>query len=139
MRFRQWLSEDEKDGGAINHQIDAQGLILFFSKDNDIYGAPEGSRVVFARMKHPQDDDSSEDASFSAQNLSKLGSGEFGHQVFGKEDIKKIKILDRDEAVKKAIGKHTEKTPDTIQIVKVFPAGQKDRDEAPNMIRADEE
>ena len=143
MRFRHWLSEADKGENDIKHMLDSQGMILFFTKDSDVYGAGEGSRVIFAKLKNPSKDmaDGWEDeASFTGHNIGKMTSGEPCTHVFGKPDIKKIKIIDQDAAVKKVLskGKETPKA-DTIRIVKIFPAGQKDRDQASNMMRADEE
>ena len=43
-----------------------------------IYGAPEGSRVTFAKMRDPDDEDNTpgwlKEANFMATNLTKLGA-----------------------------------------------------------------
>lgn len=100
MKFKRWFEAEELAG--IEALIDGHGLILFFRCGKDIFGAGEDSRVVFARMKNPDDeagDGWGEGASFLATNLTKTVRGEPTQQVFGKKDLKRIRIADRDEVV----------------------------------------
>ena len=64
--------------------------------------APEESRIMYARMRHPDEEMSrhwSAEASFLAVNLDDIIAGHGSQRVFSKKDLKKIDILDKDEAV----------------------------------------
>jgi len=93
-----------EDEGKVRNVMDGHNLILFFQKDGDLFGAPEESRVTFARLKNPEPDDASgfqDEASFLAVNLADALLGKLNQSVFGFKDLPKIKILDRDECEKK--------------------------------------
>ena len=124
--------------------------VLLFKKGDDIFGGGEDSRVIFAKMKDPNDEDApsgwAEEASFSADNLIKKLKGEPAQHVFDKDDLKKIKIIERDDAVDE-LHKEAEKLGDNafpkpkmhiLDLSKLFQR-QKDPDEAPNFVRADED
>lgn len=93
---------------SLSELIDDHGLILFFKKDKEVYGAPEESRLIFAKLKTDKEDDPMQpgflkEARFPAIKLSKLksnGEEDSKEVVFGAEDIKKIKVIDREEALK---------------------------------------
>jgi hypothetical protein len=95
---------------SINDLLDRHGLILFFKKGNDLFGAPEESRLIFAKLKNddPEDDDPMlpafrDEAKFLGINLFKsmFDSPENSVQsMFGNSDIPKIHVCDRDEAIK---------------------------------------
>lgn len=138
MDFKNWMIiEDDR-----RHQIESllDQFILFFQKDGEIYGAGEDSRVVFAKMKHPDDElptNWEEESSFSAHDLKKTLKGEQGYHLFRKSDLKSIKIIDREDAVKK-LDKEDPKTPSSqISIIKFN--GPHDRADADNFVRTDEE
>jgi len=84
----------------IKAMIEGGPMILFLKhKDSgDIFGADEPSRVVFARMKNPDEDSPPEwadQANFMATNMCKLLNGDSGHQmVFGKKDMDKLDVMD---------------------------------------------
>ena len=129
----------EADEDKLNALLDGLGLVLFFEKDKEIFGSGEDGRVVFAKLKNPDDDLPSgweDEASFSAQNLSKVVKGEMAQHVFNKESLDEIKIIDRDKAfeeLKKGMG--------NIDIrISSAPYGMfdKDPDQAPNFIQAKE-
>ena len=90
----------------INNLLDNHNLILFFRRGDDVFGAPEESRLVFAKMKDDKDEDEispnwKDDASFIALNLLQSILGDNPVQsMFGPKDIKQIKIIDRDEAAR---------------------------------------
>lgn len=137
------LSEDE-EAEKIRSFADSHGLILFFKKDKEYFGAGEDSRVVFARLKNPDEDTGdgwADEANFSAINLSKLVKGEVSQHIFGNADIKKIKIMDRDEVADalKGSGSDAPKPFGSLRIIKISHSAQHDRDDAPNFTRADEE
>lgn len=147
MKFRQWLRStellEEEDANNLKHMLDAQGLILFFKKGKEYYGAGEDSRVVFARLKHPDDETPSgwtEEANFTAHNLAKMVRGEPCQHIFSKSDIKKIKVVDRDKAVDaiKNIKVDAKPSLGPLRIIKFSQLLPHDRDDAPNFVRADE-
>jgi hypothetical protein len=130
--------------------IDNGDYVLLFKKGDDLFGGGEDSRVVFAKMKDPKDEDApsgwAEEASFSADNLIKKLKGEPAQHVFEKDDLKEIKIMDRDDVVdelhKEAekLGSDAFKKPKMhiLDLSKLFQM-HKDPDEAPNFVRADED
>lgn len=93
----------------INDLFDKHGLILFFKRGKDLYGAPEDSRMVFARLKNPHEDDDfiiKDEAKFLAINLLKSMYGdpeESVENMFGFEDLPKIKVCDRDDIIQQLI------------------------------------
>lgn len=128
---------EAKNNSKINALFDGHGFILFFKKGKDVYGSGEDSRVIFAKMKNPDDDLPSnweEEASFSAYDLKKLLKGESNYHVFSKKDLKKIKVIDREKAVE-----ILNKIEDTPSDTKIFTFGKKqDEPEPENFIRTDE-
>ncbi len=133
---------DEEIADRIKLMIDGQSLILFFKKDGDIYGAPEESRVVFARMKKPDEDTSKDwvdEAQFIAINLSRSIMGDRSQHMFGKKDLKAIQVIDKDDAEKmltKAAKKGTVHDNPLRQLF-ALSLGRHDRsrDNADNMIQ----
>jgi len=130
----------------INHLIDSNGYVLFFKKDDSIFGAGEDSRVAFAKMKNPDDDlpkGWEDEASFSADNLNKAIRGEPHQHVFHKNDLEKMSVIDREE-VMKTLKKDTEKLGDDafparrVQVLDISKLFHHDPDDAPNFVRADE-
>ena len=75
--------------------------MLFFEKDKTIFGAPEESRLVFARMKNPEkgDDAWAKSANFIGLDLNKAVSGEKSQNVFSAADLKKIRVIDEREVI----------------------------------------
>lgn len=76
---------------------------FFFICDGQIYGAPEESRLTFARLKNLEDDDKSwaEDANFSADDLTKAMKDEQSQRLFTMKDLDKLKIITQEMAQKK--------------------------------------
>lgn len=120
--FRHWMDrwdnylENEEKTQKINDIINGNQLILFFVKDGKVFGAPEESRVVFAKLKNPDDDiddDWVKDANFAAFDLAKALGGEEIENIFSANDLKDIKVIEPEE-VEKALQKCPEKgeTPD---------------------------
>lgn len=96
----------EAEEAKLNALLD--NFVLFFEKDKNIFGATEESRVIFARLKNPDKelpDGWEDEASFSAQNLTKTVAGEASQHVFQKSDLKNIQIIDREKALQKLKGK----------------------------------
>jgi hypothetical protein len=91
--------------------LDGQGLVMFFKVDKKLYGAPEESRVVFAKMKSSDDevsDDWKNDANFMGLNLEKALEGVKAHNLFSMKDLEKIRIIEK-EKMEKLLLKKAEK------------------------------
>lgn len=92
---------------------------------------------MFARLKHPDEDlpfGWSKDANFSVFNLSAMLTGANPERVFGKSDLKSLKVIDRDEAehqLSKIKPKKAEQP--TITVI-----NRRDDEESPKFIKARE-
>lgn len=95
----------------LNDIIDKHEIILFFNKDKDLFGAPEDSRVIFAKLKTDDDDEPMmpnfrQEAQFPAINLFKCMSGDDENavqSVFSLKDLPKIKVCDRESAIEQML------------------------------------
>lgn len=101
--FRQLLDcwDEVKDKFNKKCLMEDNNLVFFFQKDKKIYGSGENGRLVFARMKNPDDEDKgwASGASFSAHDLEDQSSN--NERLFTSKDLKKIKIINQEEAVEK--------------------------------------
>jgi len=147
MKFKKWMITENEVDSRVNELI--APFVFFFKKGKDIFGAGEDSRVVFAKMKHPDDDLPSgwkEEANFSAHNLQRSVIGDPSQNIFSHKDLKKIKILDK-EAVSELLHKEVEKLGEkafpkqkkTFNLIDFSRFLKRDPDDAPNFTRADEE
>jgi hypothetical protein len=99
------IEEQEK---SIHDLMDRHGMILFFKKGDDLFGAPEDSRLIFAKLKNDKEDDPMmpgfrDEAKFLGVNLLKsmFGSPEDSvENMFGNQDIPQIKVCDREDVIK---------------------------------------
>lgn len=129
LRFRSWFEGQSVEDDAINRFMDGHGLILFFKKGKDVYGAGEDSRLAFARMKNPDDEDSDaweDEGSFTAHNLSAMAGGTPAHNIFTSSDLKKIKVVDREDVVKEMKKKLAE-PPEKTTAVAIIKLSKRDR------------
>jgi hypothetical protein len=95
-----WDEAVEKE--KIQSLLGNNNLIFFFEKGGEIFGSPEGGRVVYAKMKNKDEDKEwTKEATFMAVNLSKAMDGEVTRRIFSHEDLKGIKVIDQDIAEKK--------------------------------------
>jgi hypothetical protein len=82
--------------------LESGQMILFFRYKGDVFGAGEGSRVTFAKMKDQKDEDHTpgwlKEANFMATNLTKLGQGQQQQMIFGAKELPLIDIMTKDEA-----------------------------------------
>ena len=91
----------------IGDLLDKHGLILFFKRGDEIYGAPEESRIIFAKLKTDVEDDPMmpgfrQEARFPAINLAKIISDDpenSNETVFCAKDLPKIKVCSREDAI----------------------------------------
>ena len=103
---------EDEDAAQISALLNGQEFVMFFEKDKSVYGADEDARLVFARIKNPDKETTKDwvkEANFMAINLTKALTGDKVHNMFSKADIKKIKILDEEEAEKKLIAQSKNK------------------------------
>ena len=76
-----------------------QNLMLFFINKNAIYGAPEEGRIVFARMKTPDNEIPWDDEEgFMAYDLIQAVKNKEKQNTFSAKDLPHINIIDRDNA-----------------------------------------
>lgn len=102
MKFKQWIQSQFLKENKVKHFIDSHGLILFFKKGSEYFGTSEDGRIVFAKLKNPDDEENEgweDEANFSAVNLNKVGSNQISQQMFTKKDLKKIKVVDEKEVL----------------------------------------
>lgn len=117
----EFLAEEDRQN-RIQAALNSPNIVLFFVEDNQVYGAPEDSRVIFARMKAKGDEDGEKwkkDADFMAFNLSTLDDGRVTQSVFGKKDLRKIKVIEKEEAERRLMSqpKSSKKQAKVISIV----------------------
>jgi len=123
--FRNWIDAweehcvDNEKKNQIKMLIDGQNLVFFFKHDGDVFGAPEQHRVVFARMKQPDEETSKEwikDAHFTAINLSKVVTGRPAEAIFYSNDLKSVDVVDKDGAYEALVKGSEEIPPQGISI-----------------------
>lgn len=79
--------------------IEDNNLAFFFKKDGKIYGAPEQSRLTFAKMKNPNEDEKEfcADATFKGFDLD---SKEKKELIFTYKDLDDIEVVDKPDIKK---------------------------------------
>jgi hypothetical protein len=111
-KWDDWLAiEDERV--SIGDHLDGNQCILFFKKGDDIFGAPEESRLVFAKLKNPSEEDVTpswrDEARFIALNLVQSLLGQRTENLFGGKDLDDLQMMDRDAAVEELMKKKPKK------------------------------
>lgn len=105
--------EKEKHTDKINSMLDASEFIMFFLKGGEVYGAPEMSRLIFAKMKDPDDEENSDDwaeeASFSGYVLKDALKGQETIRLFHQKDLKGLRVIDKDKAVQLLMNQKADK------------------------------
>jgi hypothetical protein len=102
---------------SANDLMDRNGLILFFNKGDDIFGAPEESRLIFAKLKSGDEDDPltpgwRDKAKFVAMNLLKSMAGDPVQTMFGLNDLDDIKVCDREDVLQRLMSHKPNKKED---------------------------
>lgn len=98
--------EEEEIGNQIDLLLNGQPFVMFFKKGKEIYGATEEGRLTFARMKGDDEDEEwKKEANFMGINLTKAIQGHKVHNMFSLNDLKKIKILDKEKVKKTLVDK----------------------------------
>lgn len=99
-----WAEKMDQDKAAkIQSILDNSNFVFFFIKNQDIFAAPEDSRLMFAKMKKPDPEDPptwKDEATFSAFNMNKALEGQRVENIFSQKDIRSITVVDRDTAFK---------------------------------------
>ena len=103
--FRELLDRWDESAPSmkVRSLIDTNDLVIFMKKDGKIYGAPESGRVIFAKMKNPDEDlpdDWAKDASFTVFDLEQALKGRKVQAVICYKDLASLKIIDEDAAIK---------------------------------------
>lgn len=93
------LENNSKISSRINNIIEGNNLIFFFKINDKIFGAPEESRLVFAKIKN-KDKDISPTANFMGFNLEKAMLGQEIMNLFSKKDIPNMKVLSKEQTKK---------------------------------------
>lgn len=122
--------QEQRD--KISDMLDNHELSLFFKKGEDYFGAPENSRIIFAKLKNDDDDEPMmpgfrDQAKFLALNLLKSMSGEedSSETMFGLSDLPQISVCDREDAIEKMLT-HKPPAQKGKQLI-VIPAENKDK------------
>jgi hypothetical protein len=105
------ICEEREKISMIHQLLDTQEFVFYFRFDNSVFGSPEESRIMYAKMKHPDKNDAGDwmdEANFMAMNLDDILMGQGSQRVFSKKDIKKIKVIDKEEAAEE-LGKKEDK------------------------------
>lgn len=133
---------EEENKNNIKSIIDNNELVMFFKKNDEYFGLSEEGRITFAKIKDPdetQPEGWEEEANFTAHNLSKVIEGENSQSVFGHKDLKDIEIVDQEEIIEKLGDKAFKSNKKIEKIIIPTNKNKKDREEAPNFKRTDEE
>jgi hypothetical protein len=104
-----WEANCEIEGEIekINGLFDKHGMIIFFKKDDDLYGAPESSRLVFAKLRSK---DADNPISIGLQDQIRVPAINLIKAMFGDEpensqvaltadDLENMEVCDRDEII----------------------------------------
>lgn len=119
----------------IKAMLEDNGLVLFFKKDGKIYGSPESSRLVFARMKDPEDEAWAKEANFMAYDLGEAAKGNKVQVLYGMKDLDSIEIIDQ-EIAEKLLSKKGSKEPADLDAKEKNPTSP---DNIPNMNKIGEQ
>ena len=94
--FREFCEADSQ----INNLLGQNRLVIFFKRGDDLFGAPEESRILFAKLKNEDDDIKHvrDEVQFIAMNLFN-SFVEPNNVVMGSNDVDKLKVVDREEVV----------------------------------------
>lgn len=118
--FRQLLDQWDEVSPQFKVKVllEDNSLVLFFKKGKTIYGAPESSRLVFAKLKNPDEDTPdgwADEASFVAYDLGKAVHGDKVQVMFTNKDLDDLKVMDQKQ-VEKALAKQGGKGTEIVNI-----------------------
>ena len=99
-----WENKIQDDNKLKIKQLMRDELSFFFKTEDEYYGCPEDSRLIFAKLKVPDEDyvpSWDEDAAFIAFNITRgIKEDNIPKRLFYKKDIKNIKVVDSSEIEK---------------------------------------
>jgi len=104
--FRELLDlwDENLDKNKLEKMTEEDDISFFFISDGKTYGGTEDSRLTFARMKSPDNEDENEawakEATFIGINLEKLKDGQKEQKLFSQSDLKNIKPISKEDAFK---------------------------------------
>lgn len=96
----------------VNDLLDNGNMIFFFKINNDLFGGPEDSRLLFAKLKADDDDEDpaellppnwKDEVQFLGMDLIKALTGEKAEKLFGLKDLANLKVISRDAAADELI------------------------------------
>jgi hypothetical protein len=134
-----YLLESENES-IIRNLFEKHELIMFFKKENDYFGCDEDGRIVFAKMKNPDEEMPEgweKEANFTAININKMIKGDLVEHVFDINSIKKLKVVSIDDVVEKFKNEATD-SGNKINYINLNNP-KKDRDQANNFTLTDED
>lgn len=108
MNFRPFIQQQLRSERLDELEGD-EDMSFFFKKGDEIFGAPEESRVTFARLKNPDEDADKSwaaDAAFYALSMDRKIEGEQAQRMFTKKDLPAIHVISKEEAIKKLRSKN---------------------------------
>lgn len=95
--FKKFIKENKK----IEEIIYKEQYTLFFEYKKNLFASVEDDRLIFAKIKNKDKDIDWKQAKFLAYDLEAKLKGEERAKYFSIKEIKKIKILQSDEIVRK--------------------------------------
>jgi len=95
-----WDENVEKD--ELEKLADEENISFFFTFDGEPYGGTEDTRLAFARMKSPEDEDIAwaKQSTFVGVNIKKLSKNHKEQKIFSQSNLEKIKPISREDAFK---------------------------------------
>lgn len=117
--MNQWddiIEEETKD--LVKVLVARPQFVIYFQKGEGVFAGPEESRIDFSRFKSGDEKIAGDDF-FSALNLVSALLGERILSTFGADDLKDIKVIDQDDAIK-LLTKKAKKSKDAVSGIKQF-------------------
>jgi hypothetical protein len=94
--FKEFISKNKKK----EEFLYKKGIMFFFKYKNKVYGAKEEDRIIFSKIKLKDKDIDLQNTFFEAYDLKKYLIKKFDIKKFNYKDIKKIKIIQLEQAMK---------------------------------------
>lgn len=99
-----WENSVQNDNKIKIKKLIREELSFFFKFEDEFYGCPEDGRLVFAKLKVPDEDyhpSWDEDAAIMALNITRgIKEDHIPKRLFYKKDIKKMNVVDISEIEK---------------------------------------
>lgn len=102
IKWKTYLENNNKK--RLKEIINSENYVMYFKFNDEFFAADENSRVVFAKLKNPDEDVNKAwetEASFMGSNLSSYEkTGHLAKRIFFFKDLKKIKIINKEKVLK---------------------------------------